>query len=79
MFIGKMKVEIGSYIKTTKDVVAKVIDFRNEAISGNSLIIVDKKHVGDFDEKYGYDREYYEKNTYWIYPSEVKEVLNEDN
>lgn len=79
VFIGEMKIKVGDYIKTNKDIIAKVIDFKQESISGNSLIIIDQKHVGDFDEKHGYDREYYEKNKYWIYPSEVKGVLNENN
>lgn len=76
IMIGNIQYEIGMIIKTKYDCIAKIIAFKNEAISGNTLIIVDKECKGIYDDKYGYDRGYYEKG-FWIYPGEILSIVNE--
>lgn len=50
---------------------AVIIGIENEPISKNKVYLIDRKYVGKYDKKYGYNRQYYKKNTWFVYPSEI--------
>lgn len=50
---------------------AIIIGIEKEPISRNKVYLVDRKYVGKYDKEYGYNRQYYKKNTWFVYPSEI--------
>jgi hypothetical protein len=50
---------------------AIIIGIEKEPISRNTVYLVDRKYVGKYDKEYGYNRQYYKKNTWFVYPSEI--------
>ena len=50
---------------------AVIVGIENEPISKNKVYLIDRKYVGKYDKEYGYNRQYYKKNTWFIYPSEI--------
>lgn len=57
--------------------VANIVDINNEPLSHNTVYLVDKKFEGKYDKKYGYNRQYYKKGTWFVYPSEIVEKVED--
>ena len=70
--------KIKDKVKLIDGTIATIVDIKNEPISLNTVYLIDKKYKGKCDDKYGYVREYYKKGTWFVYPSEIVEKVNND-
>lgn len=55
----------------------RLLTVRAESLTGNIVYIVEGSYTGPNDKQYGYVRDYYGKNTSFVYPSEIKEYVYE--
>lgn len=58
---------------TKKGTKHNVIGEKREPLSGNTVILVGSPYDEDNEV---YDRTYYGAGTWWMYPSEIAEVVN---
>ena len=58
---------------TKKGTKHNVIGEKREPLSGNTVILVDSPYDEDNEV---YDRTYYGAGTWWVYLSEIAEVVN---
>ena len=66
-----MKINEGMYVRTLNGFISKIIEFKNEPISSNEIILIKGNYKGNKDEEYGYKRNYYKENTSFIYRGEI--------
>ena len=66
-----MKLEEKMYVRTLNGFISKIIEFKNEPISNNEIILIKGNYKGNKDEEYGYKRNYYKENTSFIYRGEI--------
>ena len=66
-----MKINEGMYVRTLNGFISKIIEFKNEPISNNEIILIKGNYKGNKDEEYGYKRNYYKENTSFIYRGEI--------
>lgn len=71
-----MKINEGMYVRTLNGFISKIIEFKNEPISSNEIILIKGNYKGDKDEEYGYKRNYYKENTSFIYRGEIIKASN---
>lgn len=70
--------KIKDKVKLIDGTIATIVDIKNEPISLNMIYLIDKQYKGKYDDKYGYNREYYKKGTWFVYPSEIVEKVEEE-
>lgn len=68
--------KIKDKVRLIDGTIATVIDIKNEPLSLNQVVLVDKEYKGPSDEKYGYNRQYYKKGTWFVYYSEIAEKID---
>lgn len=69
--------KIGDKVILRDEKEATIVDIRQAPINLNTVYLVDRKFVGKYDEEYGYDRQYYKENTWFVYPSEILRIGSE--
>ena len=69
--------KIGDKVILRDEKEATIVDIRKSPINLNTVYLVDRKFVGKYDEEYGYDRQYYKENTWFVYPSEILRIGSE--
>lgn len=67
-----MQFNIGDEVTLINGVKAHIIDVVQDPISQNLVYVVDQPFVGEQDDVFGYNRQYYGDNTFYVYPSEIK-------
>ena len=70
--------KIRDKVKLIDGTIATIVDIKNEPISLNKVYLIDKQYKGKYDDEYGYNREYYKKATWFVYPGEIAEKLESD-
>ncbi len=70
--------KIKDRVKLIDGTIATIVDIKNEPISLNKVYLIDKQYKGKYDDKYSYNREYYKKGTWFVYPSEIAEKVEEE-
>ena len=70
--------KIKDKVKLIDGTIATIVDIKNEPISLNEVYLIDKQYKGKCDDKYGYNREYYKKGTWFVYYSEIVEKVDND-
>lgn len=70
--------KIKDRVKLTDGTIATIVGIENEPLSLNTVYLVDKKYKGKYDDERGYDRGYYKKGTWFVYPSEIVEKVEEE-
>lgn len=53
--------KIKDRVKLINGPIATIVGIENEPISLNKVYLIDKQYKGKYDDKYGYNREYYKK------------------
>ena len=69
--------KIGDKVILRDEKEATIVDIRKAPINLNTVYLVDRKFVGKYDEEYGYNRQYYKENTWFVYPSEILRIGSE--
>ena len=64
--------KVGDKVILNDDKEATIVGIENEPISHNRVYLVNRKYVGKNDKKYGYNRQYYKKGTWFVYGGEIK-------
>lgn len=72
-------IKIKDKVKLIDGTIATIVDIKNEPISLNEVYLIDKQYKGKCDDKYGYNREYYKKGTWFVYLSEIVEKVGSDS
>lgn len=67
-----MQFNVGDEVTLINGVKAHIIDVVQEPISQNLVYVVDQPFVGDQDDVFEYNRQYYGDNTFYVYPSEIE-------
>lgn len=70
--------KIKDRVRLIDETIATIVGIENEPISLNTVYLIDKKYKGKYDNENGYDREYYKKGTWFVYPSEIVEKVESD-
>ena len=70
--------KIKDKVRLIDGTIATIVGIENEPISLNTIYLIDKKYKGKYDDKYGYNREYYKKDTCFVYPGEIIEKVESD-
>lgn len=70
--------KIKDKVKLIDGTIATIVDIKNEPISLNKVYLIDKQYKGKYDDEYGYNREYYEEGTCFVYLSETLEKVESD-
>lgn len=70
--------KIKDRVRLIDGTVATIVDIKNEPISLNKVYLIDKQYKGKYDDEYGYNREYYKKDTWFVYPGEIVEKASEE-
>lgn len=70
--------KIKDKVKLKDGTIATIVGIEIEPISLNKVYLIDKQYKGKYDDEYGYDREYYKKGTWFVYPSEIVEKVESD-
>lgn len=70
--------KIKDKVRLIDGTIATIVGIENEPISLNTIYLIDKKYKGKYDNKYGYNREYYKKGTCFVYPGEIIEKVESD-
>lgn len=65
--------KIKDRVKLINGTIATIVGIEHEPISLNKVYLIDKQYKGKYDDKYGYNREYYKKGTWFVYLSEIVE------
>lgn len=63
--------KVGDYVILRDNKEATIVGIEKEPISRNKVYLVDRKYVGKYDKEFGYNRQYYKENTWFVYPSEI--------
>lgn len=71
--------KIGSKVRLENGAIATIVNIMNEPLSSKIVYLIDKPYKGENDEKYGYDRQYYQKETWFIYAGEILELIEVDD
>lgn len=66
-----MEIKEGMYIRTKNGFLGKIIEFKNEPLSNNEVILIEGEYKGENDEEYGYIRDYYKKGKSFLYRNEI--------
>ena len=69
--------KIKDKVRLIDGTVATIVDIKNQPISLNKVYLIDKRYKGKYDDKYCYDREYYKKGTWFVYPKEIVEKVED--
>nr|DAW91297.1 MAG TPA: hypothetical protein [Bacteriophage sp.] len=72
-------IKIKDRVRLINGTIATIVGIENEPISLNKVYLINKKYKGKYDDKYGYNREYYKKGTWFVYPSEIVEKVERDD
>ena len=70
--------KINDKVRLINGTIATIIGIENEPISLNKIYLIDKQYKGKYDDKYGYNREYYKEGTWFVYPSEIIEKVSDE-
>lgn len=70
--------KIKDRVKLIDGTIATIVGIEHEPISLNKIYLIDKQYKGKYDDKYGYNREYYKKGTWFVYLSEIVEKVESD-
>lgn len=70
--------KIKDRVKLINGTIATIVGIENEPISLNKVCLIDKQYKGKYDDKYGYNREYYKEGTWFVYLSEIVEKVRSD-
>jgi hypothetical protein len=70
--------KIKDRVKLINGTIATIVGIENEPISLNKVYLIDKQYKGKYDDKYGYNREYYKEGTRFVYLSEIVEKVRSD-
>ena len=70
--------KIKDRVKLIDGTIATIVDIKNEPISLNKVYLIDKQYKGKYDDKYGYNREYYKKGIWFVYLGEIVEKVSEE-
>lgn len=73
-----MILKIKDRVRLINGTIATIVGIENEPISLNKVYLIDKQYKGKYDDKYGYNREYYKEGTWFVYPSEIVEKVGSD-
>lgn len=73
-----MILKIKDRVRLIDGTIATIVDIKNEPICFNKVYLIDKQYKGKYDDEYGYNREYYKKGTWFVYPSEIAEKVDND-
>lgn len=75
----RLMLKIKDRVKLVDGTIATIVDIKNESLSLNKIYLIDKQYKGKYDDKYCYDREYYKKGTWFVYPKEIVEKVECNN
>lgn len=67
--------KINDRVRLIDGTITTIVGIENEPISLNKVYLIDKQYKGKYNDKYGYNREYYKKGTWFVYPSEIVEKI----
>ena len=67
--------KINDRVRLIDGTITTIVGIENEPISLNKIYLIDKQYKGKYDDKYGYNREYYKEGTWFVYPSEIVEKV----
>lgn len=70
--------KIKDRVRLINGTIATIVGMENEPISLNKVYLIDKQYKGEYDDEYGYNREYYKKSTWFVYPSEIVDKVESD-
>lgn len=68
-------IKIKDRVRLINGTIATIVGIENASISLNKVYLIDKQYKGKYDDEYGYNREYYKKGTWFVYPSEIVEKV----
>lgn len=69
--------KVNDKVKLLNGTIATIVNIVNEPISLNTVYLIDKPYKGSKDEEYGYNRQYYQKGTWFVYRGEIIEKVGE--
>lgn len=58
---SESNVKIKDRVRLINGTIATIVGMENEPISLNKVYLIDKQYKGEYDDEYGYNREYYKK------------------
>lgn len=70
--------KIEDKVRLINGTIATIVGIKYEPISLNKVYLIDKQYKGKYDDKYGYNREYYKEGTWFVYLSEIVEEIDSD-
>lgn len=70
--------KIKDKVRLINGTIAIIVGIKYEPISLNKVYLIDKQYKGKYDDKYGYNREYYKEGTWFVYLSEIVERIDSD-
>ncbi len=71
--------KIKDRVKLIDGTIATIVDIKNEPFSLYKVYLIDKQYKGKYDDEYGFNREYYKKGTWFVYPVEIAEKVESDS